>query len=64
MATIYDVVRVGKLWHVCKLTPASEERWLLSSEGYKTRAEAYTEMHSQRFADRDARKLIKSDIAR
>uniref|UniRef100_A0A6M3IZA4 DUF1508 domain-containing protein n=1 Tax=viral metagenome TaxID=1070528 RepID=A0A6M3IZA4_9ZZZZ len=54
MKTIYDVVKVKKQWHVCKLTPESNERWIITSEGYKTRAGAFTEMHSQRFTDREA----------
>ena len=54
MKTIYDVIKIKKLWYVCKLTPESNERWELTSEGFKTRAGAFTEMHGQRFQDRDA----------
>jgi len=57
MKTIYDVVKVKNLWYVCKLTPETNERWIITSEGYKTRAGAFTEMHSQRFIDRDAVQL-------
>ncbi len=58
MDTIYDVIRIGKLWHVCKLSPDSNERWELSSNGFVTRAQAFTEMHSQRWADKDSRQLV------
>ena len=60
--TIYDIVKVSKVWHVCRLRPTTIERWELTSLGYKTRAEAYTEMHGQRFSIREALQLIKSDI--
>lgn len=59
MDTTYDVVRVDKAWHVCRLRSESAERWELTSGGYPTRAQAFTEMHSQRFADRDAKQYIK-----
>ena len=57
MKTIYDVIKIKNSWYVCKLTPETNERWELTSEGHKTRAGAFTEMHSQRFADRDAVQL-------
>ncbi len=62
--SIYDVIKVKKLWHVCKLTPGSVERWILVSEGYQTRGQAFTDMYSQRWQDRDARQysLIKDGV--
>ncbi len=58
MDTIYDVIRIDKAWYVCKLSPASNERWELSSKGFVTRAQAFTEMHSRRWADRESRQLV------
>ena len=61
MRTIYDIVKVKNKWYVCKLTPDSGERWIITSEGYTLRAFAYTEMHTQRWHDRDAAQLKQSD---
>jgi len=57
MKTIYDVVKVKNLWYVCKLMPETNERWKVTSGAFKTRAGAFTEMHGQRFTDRDAVQL-------
>jgi hypothetical protein len=62
MDTIYDVIKIRNQWYVCKITPSSIlERWIITSEGYNCRAEAFTEMHTQRWNDRDARQLRQSD---